>query len=140
MSNGITGKDASELMWTVVVAEDEPSVRQMLLMMLSRMGFNTLTADTPEACLNLALSLDRLDLLVTDVVMPRMNGVQLFEAVRHRHPAVRTLFISGHTDDSIHPEALLSDRTAFLSKPFNKRSLETAIFRLMDSVNGNPKC
>jgi len=140
MSNGITGKDASELIWTVVVAEDEPSVRQMLLMMLTRMGFNTLTADTPEACLNLALSLDRLDLLVTDVVMPRMNGVQLFEAVRHRHSAVRTLFISGHTDDSIHPETLLSDRTAFLSKPFNKRSLETAIFRLMDSVNGNPKC
>jgi len=128
---GMLGKDAAGQAMTVVVAEDETAVRQMLVTLLTHMGFAVYTAETPEACLNLALSRDKVDLLVTDVLMPRMNGLQLNDAIRNRHPYMKTLFISGHTEDMIHPEMLSASGAAFLQKPFRRKQLEWAIARLM---------
>lgn len=132
-SAGMTWANTPGQTLIVLVAEDETTVRQMLVTMLSRMGFVVYTAETPEACLNMALSLEKVDLLVTDVLMPRMNGLQLHEALRHRHPRVKTLFISGHTQDTVHPETLSASGTAFLGKPFRQQQLESAVTRLITS-------
>jgi len=125
---GLLGKSLVAL-----VAEDEPSVRMMLATLLTRMGFEVHTSDSPEACLELAMNLAALDLLVTDMLMPHMNGLQLYEAVARRHSQIRTLFVSGHVDQIVQPHLLNSPRTAFLGKPFKRQQLEQVLRRLIEN-------
>lgn len=125
---GIFGKSLVAL-----VAEDEPSVRMMLVTLLTRMGFEVHTSDSPEACLELAMNLATLDLLVTDMLMPRMNGLQLYESITRQHSQIRTLFVSGHVDQIVQPHLLNSPRTAFLGKPFKRQQLEQVLRRLIEN-------
>ncbi len=92
--------------------------------MLERLGYQVLTASKPKEALRLAAAHAReLRLLITDVVMPEMNGRDLAQSIRSLVPGIRCLFISGYTDDVIAPSGVLENGTRFLSKPFSMNDL-----------------
>lgn len=100
---------------TVLVVEYEDGVRSLITMLLSRNGYTVLEASNAEEALELCASRRRpVHLLITDLVLPRMNGRELAEQMPERFPGVRTLFISGYTDDAVFRDGVLEQRAAFL--------------------------
>jgi signal transduction histidine kinase/ActR/RegA family two-component response regulator len=113
---------------TVLLAEDEPAVREVTLRFLQTAGYRVVAAESGDEALALLNRLDRpVDLLLTDVVMPGMSGPKLATRVQHRHPGVRVLFMSGYPDDALHAHQMPEDATAFIQKPFSRQSLLTAV-------------
>ena len=108
---------------TVLVAEDEDGVRELLRKILTEFGYTVLTARHGRDALMVAG--DRsgdMDLLVTDVVMPEMNGRELAETLRDRQPDLKVLYISGYTDDEVVQRGISGREVAFLRKPFASES------------------
>lgn len=119
----------------LLLVEDDPAVRIVLKEYLEDQGYSVLTADDGEKGLEVARQSDpSVDLVLTDVVMPRMNGVELARVLRSESPAIKVLLISGHTRDRkrVVEESLRSSSCAFLQKPFTPRTLVTRIRELLD--------
>ena len=115
---------------TVLVVEDEDGVRSLITMLLTRNGYTVLEASNGEDALSLCQ--DRkapVHLLITDLVLPRMNGRELAERAAEHCPGVRTLFMSGYTDDAALKDGVLESRAAFLQKPF---SMETLLHKVRE--------
>jgi CheY-like chemotaxis protein len=109
---------------TILFAEDEDSVRAVATAALERYGYRVLAAADGDSAIAISRTFpNRIDLLLTDVVMPGMNGRQLAETMRRLRPGIPVLFVSGYTDD----EALLGDvrrdDQTFLQKPFTTLEL-----------------
>ncbi len=108
---------------TVLLVEDDPSVRRSAQRILAGAGYQVIVAARPDEALSVAQAGSQpFDLLLTDVVMPGMSGSELWEAVRNVRD-VRVLFMSGYTDDSIVRHGILDGRVPFLTKPFTKQTL-----------------
>ena len=122
---------------TVLVVEDDERVRNVATKVLRNAGYRVLSASNGEAALDLA-SHDRepIHLLVTDVVMPGMNGRQLAEHLAEGHPETRTLFTSGYTDNIIAHHGVLDREIEFLSKPY---TLEVLTRRVRDILDKAPR-
>jgi PAS domain S-box-containing protein len=104
---------------TVLLVEDEPSVRRVTGRMLERFGCVVLGAGSAAAALLLAEAhAGRIDLLLTDLVMPDQNGRVLAAQLRARYPALRTLLMSGYANDALPPGCVLGPDEHFLAKPF----------------------
>lgn len=120
---------------TALVVEDEEAVLALARVILEREGFRVWTASRPADALTL---LDRLEsdlhLLLTDVIMPDMNGRDLAELVRARFPGVRCLFMSGYPDDIIGWHGVLEARIHFVQKPFTMKVLLEAVRRIMGKM------
>jgi PAS domain S-box-containing protein len=115
---------------TVLVVEDEEGVRSLITMLLTRNGYRVMEASTGEDALNLSQNISGpIHLLITDLVLPRMNGRELSERMAEHYPAVRTLFMSGYTDDATLKDGVLESRAAFLQKPF---SMETLLHKVRE--------
>lgn len=115
---------------TVLVVEDEDGVRSLITMLLSRNGYTVWEASNGEDALNLCRDRNApVHLLITDLVLPRMNGRELSERMAEQHPGVRTLFMSGYTDDAALKDGVLESRAAFLQKPF---SMETLLHKVRE--------
>jgi len=112
---------------TVLVAEDNPLVRKLAAMMLKRLGYRVLESESVSECLKMASTVPQLDLLLTDVVMPGMNGLQLSERIRAFRPEIRTLFMSGYTDEVLGHHGVLQGNVHFLTKPFTEKSLSRKV-------------
>ncbi len=113
---------------TVLLVEDEEQVRTVAANILRRAGYNVLEArGAGEALLIEEQHPVRIHLLVTDLVMPKMNGRELAERLQRRRPEIRTLFMSGYTDNAVVTNALLDSDVAFLQKPFTPQSLERKV-------------
>ncbi|MBS3822099.1 MAG: response regulator, partial [Phycisphaerae bacterium] len=108
---------------TVLLVEDEPSVLALGKAVLQDLGYEVLTAATPEEAIDLAERHDDIDLLLTDVVMPGMNGRELSERLMRRHSGLRRVFMSGYTADVIAHHGVLDERVHFIQKPFTRRTL-----------------
>ncbi|HYB95980.1 MAG TPA: ATP-binding protein [Vicinamibacterales bacterium] len=116
---------------TVLVAEDEESVRLLTVQSLERHGYRVLAADSGEAALKIASTFDgTIDLLVSDVVMPGMKGPELAERLRAMRPGVRVLLMSGYAADVVTPNDLRE--AALLSKPFSPAALTKAVRAALD--------
>ncbi len=117
---------------TIMVVEDEDSLRTLTVRLLKSAGYQVLQAtDGPEA-LRLAESYPGdIDLLVTDVIMPRMNGKQLSSRLVQQRPNMRTLYVSGYTENTIVHRGVLDKGVDFLPKPFSKGSLVDYVSRLL---------
>ncbi|MCK6446909.1 MAG: response regulator [Planctomycetes bacterium] len=103
----------------VLFAEDEPSLRRLVLNALLSVGYDVLeAADGREALERFGREKDRIDLLLTDVVMPHLNGRELAERVRAERPDLPVLLVSGYTDDLIDRRAIAEAGFDFLPKPF----------------------
>ncbi len=119
---------------TVLLVEDEESLRAVAVTILQRHGYRVLPArDAAEAlCICEDRSL-KLDLLLTDVVMPHMSGPVLAKRVTAARPGVRVLCMSGYTDDSVVRHGVISAEIAFLQKPFTPESLTRKVREVLDA-------
>ena len=118
---------------TVLLVEDEEQVRIIARDILRGHGYRVLDARSPSEALALSAAYrDTIDLLVTDVIMPEMNGRMLSERLRVQRPELEVLFISGYTDKALDPEGVLAPGSAFLQKPITPDSLASAVRRLLD--------
>jgi PAS domain S-box-containing protein len=118
---------------TVLLVEDEPGVRLIALLVLESQGYYVLDAAGPEEALRLAADHQgRIDLLLTDVVMPGMNGRELAEEIVRQRADVKVLFMSGYTDDAVFSHGLLYRDVAFLQKPFTPTSLAQRVREVLD--------
>jgi len=109
---------------TILVVEDEPAILQMSTMMLTRLGYTVVAAATPGEAIRLALEYrGRIDLLMTDVVMPEMNGRELAGNLLSHYPALKRLFMSGYTADIIAHHGVLDEGVHYIQKPFSMKDL-----------------
>lgn len=109
---------------TILLVEDEPGVRQLVRDTLLEHGYRVLEAGQPEQALALALAhTGPIHLLLTDVIMPHMNGRDLYQKVTANRAGLKVLYMSGYTDDIIAHHHVLDQDVAFLQKPFTVYSL-----------------
>jgi CheY-like chemotaxis protein len=119
---------------TVLVVEDEPLLRRLVLRMLALSGYKTLeAANGGEALIACEKHAGRIDVVITDVVMPGMGGPELAERLRKVRPEVRVLFTSGYTDNAIVHHGVLDPGTPFLQKPFTVTSLVAKVREVLDA-------
>lgn len=107
----------------ILIMEDEAPLRRLFCLMLKRMGYVPLEVGSPEECFEIARSDERIDLLLTDVIMPVMNGRQIYDAVNAIRPGIRTIFMSGYTEDIIARHGVLETGFYFVAKPFTEEEL-----------------
>jgi CheY-like chemotaxis protein len=113
----------------ILVAEDEPVVRNLVRLMLSKEGYAVLTANDGQEALELCETFaDPIHLLLTDVKMPRMNGLQLAEKVREQRPDTKIMIMSAETAETILRE---NAPDAFLRKPFVPPTLLQCVERVL---------
>jgi CheY-like chemotaxis protein len=113
---------------TVLVVEDELSIRRLIQNMLETSGYNVLTAaDGDEAVDVTKRYSSEITLLLTDVIMPGMNGKEVFDALRVLQPKLKVLFTSGYTDEIIEPRGVLGHTVAYIAKPFSREMLVAKI-------------
>ncbi len=125
-----SGRGGSE---TVLLVEDEQSVRKLAGTTLRMAGYNVVEAANGLEALELCeIHEGPIHLMVTDVVMPVMNGRQLFERVTEKRSDIRTLFISGYTGTSVFHNGVLERDTAFLEKPFTPAALVVKVREVLD--------
>ena len=123
---------------TVLLVEDEPSVRDLIRDQLTKAGYQVIDATNGvEACLVATQQSGHLDLLLTDVVMPGMNGHELAQHLSVIKPNLRVLFMSGYLDDISLSAGLDAHRTAFLQKPFTPDVLTQTVRELLDRPSPN---
>ncbi|GAB6096149.1 hypothetical protein JCM14469_24020 [Desulfatiferula olefinivorans] len=109
---------------TLLIVEDEIAMLNLAQTILTRLGYTVLGAASPVQALSLAEAhAGEIDLLITDVVMPEMNGRSLAEQLHSRYPEIKILFMSGYTDDVIAHRGVLGSGMNFVQKPFSQRDL-----------------
>ncbi len=119
---------------TVLLVEDEPAVRALAATILGRIGYRVLTAEDGASALKMWKEHDsEVDVLLTDVIMPQMSGVELAQKLRALNPQLRVLFMSGYTDDTIARHGLRPDEIPMLEKPFTADSLAAKLRAVLDS-------
>jgi PAS domain S-box-containing protein len=120
---------------TVLLVEDERQVRRLVRIILGRLGYEVLEAEGPEEALALCAGHEgRIHLLLTDVVMPVMNGKELQERVSALLPGVKALFMSGYTADAIASRGVLHEGVEFLEKPFSPDQLGRKVREVLDRL------
>jgi CheY-like chemotaxis protein len=120
---------------TVLLVEDEDGVRALSRHVLHGSGYTVLEArDGSEAVRVAGQHRGRIDLLMTDVIMPRMGGREAAERLVRLHPGLKVLFLSGYTDDAVVRHGILEAEVAFLQKPFSPASLAAKVREVLDGV------
>lgn len=123
---------------TVLLVEDEKQVLQMTSRMLTSMGYKVLEAQTSVDALRYSDTVGaELDLLITDVVMPEMNGHDLMKAVCSANPHIQCLFISGYPAEVIAHHGILDQGVFFLQKPFTREDLAFKIHEILNGISVN---
>jgi PAS domain S-box-containing protein len=118
----------------ILVVEDNPDVRAFVVKQLLDLGYRVAEAKDGPSALSTLNGSTPFDLLLTDVIMPGgMTGRQLSDEAKHRRPGLRTLFISGYTEDSIVHQGKLDPGVNFLSKPFRRRDLALKVREALDA-------
>ncbi|HWO37480.1 MAG TPA: response regulator, partial [Candidatus Acidoferrum sp.] len=109
---------------TILVVEDDGPLRELAVQMLQDAGYQVIEATNAEYALDfMKASKPRIDLLLTDVIMPGNSGVELLEQAKVVYPNLRSLFISGYPGDLVALRGKLVPEAGFLEKPFTRRSL-----------------
>ncbi|MDT8377586.1 MAG: transporter substrate-binding domain-containing protein [Desulfotignum sp.] len=120
---------------TILLVEDEPAILRMTRIMLKEKGYSVLPAATPGKAIDLAKTHDgKIDLLMTDVVMPEMNGQDLASELTALYPEIKRLFMSGYTANVIAHQGRLDQGVVFLQKPFSIQELAEKIRETLDKT------
>ena len=117
----------------IILVEDELALRKVYQVILEKLGYQVLAAATPgEAIRMVKEHKGGIDLLITDVVMPEMNGRVLTEKMTILYPDIKTLFMSGYTADVIAHKEILDEGVNFIQKPFSKGDLAVKVREILD--------
>jgi len=119
---------------TVLVAEDEAGLRDLLAEILGQNGYNVLLASNPAEALQVAAAGQKIELLVTDVIMPGASGVDLMRQLRVSRPDIKVLYLSGYTKDAIGHHGILEPGMPFLAKPFRPADLACKVREVLDQT------
>jgi signal transduction histidine kinase/ActR/RegA family two-component response regulator len=120
---------------TIMVVEDEPAVRSLVCTILRRHGYDVIDAEGPDDAVRRSADAScRIDLLLTDVMMPRMNGRELYERIHPLRPGLRVLYMSGYTGDVIASQGVLEGATHVLHKPFTVDGLTAKVRRVLSAI------
>lgn len=119
---------------TVLIVDDEPNIRRVLAAVLTRDGYHVILADGGKDAVKKAKNEPVLDVLITDFLMPDMNGLETLEAVRKYHGGVRTLFISGHGTVRSAVEAMRLGAFDYITKPFDVEQVRETVKRALKSA------
>ncbi len=122
---------------TVLMVEDDAAIMNVCSVILEKLGYHVLTALTPYSALEAAKQqAGNIDLLLTDVVMPEMNGRDLADRILNLFPEIRVLFMSGYSADVIAHRGILEDGIQFIQKPLTIRELANKVRAVLDRENG----
>jgi two-component system cell cycle sensor histidine kinase/response regulator CckA len=123
----------------ILLTEDDDSVRQVAARILQGQGYCVLQAASAGDALRILTASDvKLDLLLTDVVLPRMGGRELAERAQKARPGIRVLFVSGYTNDVILQHRLIAHQVALVQKPFTAESLGRKVREVLDAPARSP--
>jgi len=119
---------------TILLVEDEPAILEIASMMLENQGYTVLKADTPGKAIELAREHQGvIDLLMTDVIMPEMNGRDLAKNIISSYSQIKRLFMSGYTADVIAHHGVLDEGVHFIQKPFSLPNMAAKVRQALDS-------
>jgi PAS domain S-box-containing protein len=120
---------------TLLLVEDEPSVRHLACSILEGQGYNVLRANNGQEGLRVARESKGvpISLVITDVIMPLMNGKVMAEWLKTTYPEIKILYTSGYTDDAIAEHGVLEPGVAFLSKPYSPATLARKVRAMLDN-------
>lgn len=121
---------------TVLVVDDDPSVLQLLAKILMRAGYQVLEAHGPTEAIGYADPSYRIDLVVSDIVMPEMSGFRLVEVLSEQRPGLRALYVSGYSREEIQWGGVPGAAKHFMAKPLEPRQLVGAVRRVLDAPLG----
>ena len=117
----------------IMLVEDEAAILKMAHTLIENMGYTVIAVDNPHEALRLAAEEKRrIELLITDVVMPGLNGKELAAQLQAQYPHLKTLFMSGYTADVIAQRGILDKAVNFISKPFTKTDLAVKIYEVLN--------
>ena len=117
---------------TVLVVEDEPAMREVTRRILDRNGYHVVAAASGDEALDvLACQLEHIDVLLTDVIMPRMQGKELADRVRILKPVARVLFMSGYTQGLLGAQGVLEPGVQLIEKPFSETTILTKLYEIL---------
>ena len=121
---------------TILLVEDDESVRNITAEILQEIGYTTLIAATPQKALELCTADHaQIDLLLSDVIMPEMNGRELSRRITELCPEIKVLFMSGYTAEVIAQQGILAEGLHFIQKPFERASLHLKIQNILKSAH-----
>ncbi len=118
---------------TILVVEDEQSARKIIGLILGQAGYQVYSAENAQEAMHCAETAGHLDLLLTDVVLPGMDGKSLAEALLAARPKLKVLYISGYTEDAIVHHGVVSEGIAFLQKPFTPEVLARKVREVLEA-------
>jgi CheY-like chemotaxis protein len=118
---------------TILLVEDEDLVRSAIARVLKRAGYTILVASSPSDAMAICTTQGSdIDLILTDVVMPEMTGIEMIETIRKTHPAIGTIFMSGYPGDEIARDGSFDEHGMLLQKPVNPQELISYIQSILD--------
>jgi two-component system cell cycle sensor histidine kinase/response regulator CckA len=121
---------------TVLLVEDDPTLRTLAERVLTKCGYVVLAAAGGEEALAIASNSETLiDAIVTDVVMPGINGRELVERLAESRPGIATLLMSGYNDDQVLQRGVMHGETAFLQKPFSADQFARKVRGVLDRAS-----
>ncbi len=123
---------------TILLAEDDEQLRELASLVLTARGYRVLSAGSSEEVEAICKGeRERIHLLLTDVVMPRMSGTEIARRVAERRPGIRVLYMSGYTEDATVHHGVLENGVAFLQKPFTPATLAAKVREVLDQPARN---
>jgi len=118
---------------TVLVVEDEEAILRLASRMLKELGYTVLTANSPTEAIRLAHEQAGIQLLLTDVIMPEMNGKDLAKLLLASRPGLKCLFMSGYTASAIASQGVMDEEIHLIQKPFSARALAAKVREVLES-------
>jgi DNA-binding NtrC family response regulator len=118
---------------TILLVEDEQALRDMVTKVLTSRGYRVIPAASAEEAEQISSSNSTIDLLLTDVVMPRVSGTELGTRIARRYPRIKVLYMSGYTANSMQPGQVNDLGHSFLEKPFTPQALAEKVREVLDT-------
>ncbi|HBA88478.1 MAG TPA: PAS domain-containing sensor histidine kinase [Geobacter sp.] len=116
---------------TILVVEDDAMLRSMATTMLEKIGYKVIQAATPHSALSICEDRDiSIDLILSDVIMPEMNGVEMARGIAELRPDTKVLFMSGYSTDTIADKGVLAEGMQYIQKPFDMEGLHAKILEI----------
>ena len=118
---------------TILLVEDSRAIRKVLSTMLSKLGYNLMIAEDGIRALEMvSMSESRIDLALTDVIMPHMNGKVLIDRLKRIQPQIKVIYMSGYTDDLIGEQSVVEEGSTFIQKPISYSKLASTVRTVLD--------